>query len=56
MGKGGRAEDLRQLEKSRRSAYLGYQESHLKDLHLWMTTQEAAEHSGYDIEHIRRLT
>lgn len=30
-------------------------ETHLKDLHLWMTTQEAAEHSGYDIEHVRRL-
>jgi hypothetical protein len=21
----------------------------------WMTTQEAAEHSGYDVEHVRRL-
>ena len=32
-----------------------YPENHLQDLHLWMTTQEAAEHSGYDIEHVRRL-
>ncbi len=22
---------------------------------MWMTTQEAAEYSGYDIEHVRRL-
>ena len=23
--------------------------------HLWMTTQEAAEHSGYDVQYLRRL-
>lgn len=44
-----------QDKKTRRSPYLGYQENQLQDLHLWMTTQEAAEYSGYDVEHIRRL-
>lgn len=53
MGKEGCAEDLRQVEESRKPPYLGCQENHLKDLHLWMTTQEAAEYSGYDIEHVR---
>ena len=44
-----------QDKKTRRSPYLGYQENHLKDLHLWMTTQEAAEYSGYDVQYVRRL-
>lgn len=44
-----------QDEEISRPPYPGYQENHLKDLHLWMTTQEAAEYSGYDVEHVRRL-
>jgi excisionase family DNA binding protein len=28
---------------------------HLEDLPPWMTTQEAAEYSGYDIQYVRRL-
>ena len=35
--------------------HLNYPETHLKDLPPWMTTQEAAEHSGYDVEPVRRL-
>jgi excisionase family DNA binding protein len=42
-------------KETRRQLHLGYQENRLKDLRLWMTTQEAAEYSGYDIEHVRRL-
>jgi excisionase family DNA binding protein len=40
---------------TRRPPYANYQERQLADLHLRMTTQEAAERSGYDIEHVRRL-
>ena len=47
--------DVPQDKEHRLLPHPGYQENHLKDLHLWMTTQEAAEHSGYDIEHVRRL-
>jgi len=36
-------------------SHLGFETSHLPELHLWITTQEAAEYSGYDIEHVRRL-
>jgi excisionase family DNA binding protein len=42
-------------EGSRRPTHLSTPATHLKDLTPWMTTQEAAEHSGYDIEHVRRL-
>jgi excisionase family DNA binding protein len=42
-------------QSSAESPHLNPPESHLKDLTPWMTTQEAAEHSGYDIEHVRRL-
>ena len=48
-------EDLPQDEKRRRLPYPGFEESHLEDVHLWMTTQEAAEYSGYDIQYVRRL-
>ena len=44
-----------QDKETRRPPYANYQEKQLADLHLWMTTQEAAEHSGYDIKHVRRL-
>lgn len=47
--------DPPQDEKSRRLSHPNHPENHLKDLTPWMTTQEAAEHSGYDIEHVRRL-
>ena len=42
-------------KETRRPVHLGHQENHLKDLPPWMTTQEAAEYSRYDIEHVRRL-
>ena len=35
--------------------YTNYAETHLKDLPPWMTTQEAAEYSGYDVQYVRRL-
>lgn len=50
-----RSAGLAQDEASRRSLHLDPQENHLKDLPAWMTTQEAAEYSGYDVEHVRRL-
>jgi excisionase family DNA binding protein len=40
---------------SAESPHPNHAETHLKDLPPWMTTQEAAEYSGYDIEHVRRL-
>jgi excisionase family DNA binding protein len=40
---------------TRRPPYANYQERQLADLHLWMTTQEAAEYSGYDVQYVRRL-
>ncbi|MGQ9600608.1 MAG: helix-turn-helix domain-containing protein [Anaerolineae bacterium] len=42
-------------QETRKSSHLGFETSYLQDLHLWMTTQEAAEYSGYDVEHVRRL-
>jgi excisionase family DNA binding protein len=42
-------------KETRRPLHLGHQENHLKDLHLWMTTQEASEYSGYEVEDVRRL-
>ena len=47
--------DSAQDEASRRLLHLDHPENHPKGLPPWMTTQEAAEHSGYDIEHVRRL-
>ena len=44
-----------QDKETRRPPHLDCQEDQLKDLHLWMTTQEVAEYSGYDVEHVRRL-
>jgi excisionase family DNA binding protein len=44
-----------QDKETRRPPYANYQEKQLADLHLWMTTQEAAEYSGYDIQYVRRL-
>ncbi|MFC2030130.1 hypothetical protein ACFLWA_05315 [Chloroflexota bacterium] len=44
-----------QVERSERPCYVGYEEGRPQDLHLWMTTQEAAEYSGYDIKHMGRL-
>jgi excisionase family DNA binding protein len=44
-----------QDKEARRLPYANYQGKQLADLHLWMTTQEAAEHSGYDVKHVRRL-
>ena len=35
--------------------HLNNPETHLKDLPPWMTTQEAAEYSGYDVQYVRRL-
>jgi len=42
-------------ETSRNLPHLSYPENHLKDLPPWMTTQEAAEYSGYDVQYVRRL-
>jgi excisionase family DNA binding protein len=47
--------DSAQDEASRRLPHLDHPENHLKDLPPWMTTQEAAEYSGYDIQYVRRL-
>ena len=55
MDKERHTENLRQGEEIRRPTHLDHQENHFGNLHLWMTTQEAAEYSGYDIEHVRRL-
>ncbi len=38
-----------------RPPYPSYHENPLQDLHLWMTTKEAAQLSGYDIQYVRRL-
>jgi excisionase family DNA binding protein len=48
-------ENSTQSEYQRRLPYPGFQESHLEELDPWMTTQEAATFSGYDIQHVRRL-
>ena len=42
-------------ETSRIPPHPNYPEAHLKDLAPWLTTQEAATLSGYDIQHVRRL-
>jgi len=47
--------DPPQDEISRRPLHPKYPENHLKDLLPWMTTQEAAEYSGYDVQYVRRL-
>ena len=44
-----------QDETSRNLPHLNYPEKHLQDLPPWMTTQEAAEYSGYDVQYVRRL-
>ena len=44
-----------QDKETRRPTYATYQETHIKDLPPWMTTQEAAEYSGYDVQYVRRL-
>ena len=44
-----------QDKETRRPPYANYQDKQLADLHLWITTLEAAEHSGYGVEHVRRL-
>jgi excisionase family DNA binding protein len=50
-----RPPDLTQGQEIFRPPQLGHQENQFKDLHLWMTTQEAAEYSGYDVQYVRRL-
>ena len=47
--------DVPQDEERRLLPHPGYQDNHLKDLPPWMTTQEAAEYSGYDVQYVRRL-
>lgn len=47
--------DLSQDKRSCRLPYPGNENRLLEDLHLWMTTQEAAEYSGYDVQYVRRL-
>jgi excisionase family DNA binding protein len=42
-------------QSSAKSPHPNYAETHLKDLAPWMTTQEAAEYSGYDVQYVRRL-
>jgi hypothetical protein len=44
-----------QKQKSRKSSHFSFETSQLQDLHLWMTTEEAAQLSGYDIQYVRRL-
>jgi len=42
-------------QEPRKPPHIVFEESHLQGLHLWMTTEEAAQISGYDIQHVRRL-
>ena len=46
---------MNQVEQSERPSCVDYREGRPEDLHLWMTTQEAAEYLSYDVEHVRRL-
>ena len=50
-----RLKNSSQSGSQRRLPYPGFRESHLEELDSWMTTQEAAIFSGYDIKHVRRL-
>jgi excisionase family DNA binding protein len=47
--------DPAQEEATHRSPHLNCPETHFADLPPWMTTQEAAEYSGYDVQYVRRL-
>jgi len=44
-----------QDKETRRLPYASYQKNDIKELPPWMTTQEAAEHPGYDVQYVRRL-
>ena len=46
---------MNQKQENLRSSHPSFETSHLQDLHLWMTTEEAAQLSGYDIQYVRRL-
>jgi len=48
------AEDLPHDEESPKSSLVGHEKED-EDWYSWLTTQEAAALSGYDIQHVRRL-